>query len=509
MLAGYTYQKINYTYLLAAGTNLPDGIINIDAGAGPSTTGGNSAESILVSTLGRVIYSYNNKYLMTASFRRDGSSRFSSNNRYGNFPSIALGWNIARERFFKPLANIVSIFKLRASYGILGNQEIGDYQYSAAVASNVNYVTGVTQQKWFGSIQTNLVSPSIKWENTKTINFGFDGGFFENKLNITADYFVKITADVLLNIPIPGSAGSASNPVVNAGKLRNNGIELGLNYSDHVGKLNYSLFGTLSAIRNKVLELGTGSQQIFGGQPNLHGAFSTITTAGGPITGFYLIKDLGIFNSQEEINAYQKDGKLIQPNAAPGDIKFLDANGDGQINNNDAVYLGSPFPNYEFGFGFNVSMKNIDINVFFQGTQGNKIYNGLRQDLDGMSQENNYSVTTLNAWTPLNHSNIPRAVINDPNFNDQTSSRFLEDGSYLRMKTLQIGYTFNDLLIKRLKITSFRVYASADNLFTITKYTGSNPDIGRSGNIFDRGVDYGYVAYPLARTISVGLQLSL
>jgi TonB-linked SusC/RagA family outer membrane protein len=509
VLAGYTYQKINYTYLSAARTNLPDGIINIDAGAGISTTGGNSAESTLLSALGRVIYSYDNKYLMTASFRRDGSSRFSSSNRYGNFPSIALGWNIAHEKFFEPLTKVVSILKLRTSYGVLGNQEIGDYQYSAAVASNINYVTGTTQQKWFGSIQTTLVSPNIKWENTQTTDVGIDAGFLNNKLTITADYFNKITSDVLLNVPIPGSAGSISNPVVNAGKLSNNGVELGFNFSDHIGKLDFNLFGTLSSVKNKVLELGTGSQQIFGGQPTIQGGSTTITQAGGPITGFYLVKELGIFNSQEEINAYQKAGKLIQPNASPGDVKFLDANSDGQINNNDAVYLGSPFPNYEYGFGFNVSMYNIDINVFLQGTQGNKIYNGLRQDLEGMSQDNNYSIATLNAWTPQNHSNIPRAVINDPNFNDRISSRFLEDGSYLRMKTVQIGYTFNDFFKKVLKITSLRAYLSGDNLFTITKYSGANPDLGRSGSIFDRGVDWGLVAYPLAKTISVGIQLTL
>jgi TonB-linked SusC/RagA family outer membrane protein len=509
-LAGYTYQKSNYTYLFAARTNLPDGISNIDAGAGTSSSGGNSVESTLVSALGRVIYSYDNKYLLTASIRRDGSSRFGSNNRYGNFPSIALGWNMSDEDFFKPLANTVSTFKLRASYGVLGNQEIGDYQYSAAIASNINYVTGADQHKWFGSIQTSFASPNIKWESTKTTNIGFDAGFFKDKLNITADYFVKITDDVLLNVPIPGSAGSTNNPVVNAGRLRNNGVEIGANFTDHIGKLNYSLFGTLSAIRNKVLELGTGSQQIFGGQPTHHGASSTLTEAGGPITGFYLIKDVGIFKSQAEINAYQKNGVLIQPNAQPGDIKFQDTNGDGQINDQDKVFMGSPFPTFEYGFGFNASIYNFDINAFFQGTQGNKIYNGLRQDLESMSLEFNYSASTLNAWTPQNsNSNIPRAVSNDPNFNDRTSSRFLEDGSYLRMKTLQIGYTFNDLLKKRLKITSLRAYVSADNLFTITKYTGFNPDIGRSGSIFDRGVDFGHVAYPMARTLSIGLQLSL
>ena len=509
-LAGYTFQKNTYKYVSAGRTDLPDGISNIDAGAGASSSSGNSAESDLLSVLGRIIYSYDNRYLLTASIRRDGSSRFGSAYRYGNFPSVAVGWNLSNEKFFEPLSNRISSLKLRGSYGELGNQEIGNYQYSAAIASNINYVSGIDQAKWFGTIQTSFASPNIKWENTKTSNIGLDLGILHSKLNLTADYFVKQTEDVLLNVPIPGSAGSVSNPVVNAGTLRNNGIEVGANYRDQIGKLTFNVFGTFSSIHNKVLALGTGTQQIFGGQPTHHGASTTVTEAGGPISGFYLIKEVGIFNSQEEVNNYKdKNGALIQPNAAPGDIKFLDANGDGQITDLDKVYCGSPFPKFEYGFGLNASIANFDINMFFQGTYGNKIYNGLRQDLESMSLEFNYSAATLNAWTPQNHSNIPRAVTNDPNFNDRTSSRFLEDGSYLRMKTLQIGYTFPDNIIGRMKLSSLRAYISADNLFTITKYTGYNPDIGRTGSIFDRGVDFGHVAYPLAKTISVGVQLSL
>jgi TonB-linked SusC/RagA family outer membrane protein len=508
-LAGYTYQSTKYNYVATGRTDLPDGIDQIDAGAGVATNAGNSTESNLLSVLGRVIYSYDNRYLLTASFRRDGSSRFGSENRYGNFPSVALGWNISNERFFEPLLKAFSSLKIRASYGVLGNQEIGDYQYSAAVASNINYVVGSGQQKWFGSIQTAFASPNIKWESTKTSDVGIDAGFLNNKLNITVDYFNKRTTDVLLNVPIPGSAGAVSNPVVNAGTLRNQGIELGANFNDNIGKFNYGVFGTISAVRNKVIALGTGSQQIFGGQPTHHGASSTLTEAGGSIGSFYLIKDIGIFNSQAEVDAYQKDGKLIQPNAAPGDVKFQDTNGDGQINDNDKVNAGSPFPKFEYGFGINASMYNFDINMFFQGSQGNKIYNGLRQDLESTNLEFNYSKALLNAWTSENHSNVPRAITSDPNFNNRTSTRFLEDGSYLRMKTLQIGYKLGKDLLTKLRITSLRAYISADNLFTITDYTGFNPDLGRTGAIGDRGVDYGHVAYPLARTISIGVQLSL
>ncbi|MBS0030876.1 SusC/RagA family TonB-linked outer membrane protein [Chitinophaga sp. 22321] len=510
-LAGYSYQKTQYNYWLASKTNLPDGLKELDAASGTATVAGNSTVSTLLSVLGRVIYSYDNRYLLTASFRRDGSSRFGAGNRYGNFPSIAAGWNISNEKFWSVSPNIISALKLRGSYGILGNQEIGDYQYSAAISSNINYVTGADQQKWFGAIQTAFASPNIKWENTETMNIGTDISFLNGKLNVTADYFRKNTTDVLLNVPIPGSTGSSTNPVINAGTIQNKGFELGLNHTNTVGVLTYSVTGTFSAVKNKVIELGTGSQQIFGGPPTHHGASTTLTQAGGEIAGFYLIKSLGIFQSQAEIDAYKdKEGKLIQPNAAPGDIKFLDANGDGIISNSDRVNCGSPFPDFEYGVGINLKAYNFDLNIFMQGTQGNKIYNGLRQDLEGMNLEFNYSRATLNAWTPQNtHTDIPRAVINDPNFNDQTSSRFLENGSYFRLKTLQLGYTIPESLVQRMRITSLRAYVSADNLFTITKYSGSNPDIGRTGSILDRGVDFGHVAYPLARVLSIGLQLSL
>ena len=509
-LAGYTYQKYNYKYTVSSRTDLPDGIESLDAGAGVSNVGGNATESALVSVLGRVIYSYDSRYLLTASVRRDGSSRFGSSNRYGTFPSVALGWNISNEKFFEKLSNKLQTLKLRVTYGELGNQEIGDYQYAAAIASNINYVLGDGQNKWFGATQTAFASPNIKWESTKTTNFGLDFGLLGNKLTGNVDYFFKKTSDILLNVPIPGSAGATSNPVVNAGTLLNHGLELGLNYGGTSGKLNYNVYGTFTSIKNKVDALGTGSQQIFGGQPTHHGLSTTVTEAGGPVSAFYLIRDVGIFQSQAEVDSYVgPNGLPIQPNAAPGDVKFFDKNGDGIIDNNDRVYSGSPFPKFEYGFGFNASYGNFDANVFFQGTSGNKIYNGLRQDLESTNMVINYSTSVLNAWTPENtNTNVPRVISSDPNLNNRTSTRFLENGSYLRFKTLQIGYTLPASLNSKIGISSLRVYVSADNLVTFTKYKGYNPDLGRGGSIFDRGVDFGHVSYPLARTMSAGLQLS-
>ena len=311
-------------------------------------------------------------------------------------------------------------------------------------------------------------------------------------------------------MPIPLSTGASGNsPFINAGEITNRGFEASISYGNSVNDLDYQITGTFSSIDNEVDQLGTGSQQIFGGQPTHHGASATVTQAGLPVGAFYLIETDGIFNSMEEVEAHASSGELIQPNARPGDIRFVDYNNDGQIDENDRHFIGSPNPDFTFGLGGNIQWKGFDMNLFFQGTYGNKIYNGLRQDLEGMNLEYNYSQSTLDSWTPQNqNTEIPRAVINDPNQNARTSDRFLEDGSYLRLKTLQVGYTFSENLMESLHVSNFRMYVSADNLFTITDYSGFNPDIGRAGSVLDRGVDFGHIAYPLSRTFMVGLDIS-
>ncbi len=514
-LAGYTYQKGTYEILSGSKSGMPGGLQQLDAGTTNIASGGNASESALVSQLGRLVYSYDDRYVLTGTFRRDGSSRFGPAYKYGNFPSVALAWNVANEQFFRPVQGVMSNFKLRGSYGILGNQEISDYGYTPLITSNANYVLGQDQHLWSGSIATAFATPDIKWETSKTADVGLDVGFFSNKLSLTLDYFVRRNSDILLRVPIPLTTGASSTPpYVNAGQITNKGLEAALSYNNKVGDFTYQVFGTLSAIHNNVDFLGTGSQQIFGGQPTHHGASATVTQAGLPVGSFYLIKTAGIFNSQDEINAYNKDGNLVQPSAKPGDVRFVDANGDGQIDQNDRQYCGSPTPKFSYGFGTNTAWKSFDLSLFFQGTYGNKIYNGAREDLEGMNLEFNYSPATLNAWTPTNHTDFPRAVINDPNLNSQTSDRFLEDGSYLRLRTVQLGYTLSKNLLNSVKISACRFYVSFDNLLTFTKYTGFNPDLGRynsgvaGGGILDRGVDFPHVAYPLARTSLLGVQLS-
>jgi TonB-linked SusC/RagA family outer membrane protein len=513
-LAGFGLQKNTFRSLNGSRSGMPGGLQVLDAGTTNIASGGLARENVLESYFGRFVYSYDQRYLLTVNFRRDGSSRFGRAYRYGNFPSLALGWNLSNEAFYEPFRSYVSQLKLRASYGLLGNQEFDDYQYVASIPGNLNYVIGRDQHLWVGAIQQAFADPNLKWEESESINVGADLGFFNNRLSLIADYFIRKNSDLLLRVPLPLSTGSTVNPVVNAGQITNRGVELALSYNQEINDFSYQLTGTFTAIRNKVDQLGSGSQQISGGQPTHHGSSATITMAGQPVGTFYLIKTDGIFNNTDEVLAHSKEGKLIQPNAQPGDIRFVDANNDGIISEDDRVNVGNPNPDFSYGFGGNARWRDFDLSVFFQGTHGNKIYNGLRQDLEGMTLEFNYGKSTLNAWTPENPTDFPRAVINDPNYNSRTSDRFLESGSYLRMRTLQVGYTLPKTLLERVKITSCRVYLGFDNLFTLTKYNGYNPDLGRysggtSQGIFDRGVDFGHVSYPLARTSMLGLQLSL
>jgi hypothetical protein len=346
-------------------------------------------------------------------------------------------------------------------------------------------------------------------------------------LTLTADYFIKTNTDLLIQVPIPPSAGAISNPWVNYGKITNKGLELGLNYKDQIGDLFYNVFGTFTTVKNVVDELGTGKQQIIAGYPSHHGDGVTLTQAGYPVGSFYLIKTAGLFQTQDEINNYIKTDslgqpiltskglkQLIQPNAKPGDIKFVDANHDGKIDANDRVVAGNPSPKFEYSYGLNLNWKGIDASIFFQGVYGNKIYNGLKMDLEDIVLNWNYSSDILNHWTSTNHNtNIPRLTILDKNQNNRESDRFLEDGSYLRIKTVQIGYTFSKNWITKAGFDVARIYTSFENLYTFTNYSGFNPDLGRASNdwrdgLLERGVDYGHVSYPLPRTMTCGIQLT-
>lgn len=504
-LAGYTYHDSRYRYLEGSGQGMPGSIKEIDAAASGLTSSGNSTRSVLTSILARAFYSYKNRYLITATIRRDGSSKFGTNYRYGNFPSVSVGWNVAEESFVKDKVSWLDQLKLRGGYGVLGNQEIDDYQYVSVVSTGINYPDGKGGLS-LGAFPKVFANPNIKWEETAMTNIGIDFMALSNRLSVTADWYVKNTKDILLNVPIPISSGGSNDPIRNAGKIRNNGVEFNVSWNDRInGDLSYgvSVLGTYN--KNEVVEMGSESQAITSG--TIHGGtYTTKTLAGYPIGGFWLIKSDGYFNSEAEVQAYQKNGTLIQPSAEPGDVKFVDANGDGTINDEDRVYCGSPFPKFTFAVNGNVSYKNFDFSVGFQGVVGNKIYNATRLELEDVTRGTNYLASCLDYWTESNHDAAhPRLIWTDPNRNSRSESdRYLENGTYLRLRNVQIGYTIPKSLFGGV-VQKARVYVNAENLFTITGYTGYSPDVN-STDVYSRGFDE--FIYPSNRTYMLGLNVT-
>jgi TonB-linked SusC/RagA family outer membrane protein len=505
ILVGHTVYNNSFRSILGSVTGLPDGI-NVMAGGEEPSTVGYASENKLMSYLGRAIYSYDNKYILTATFRRDGSSRFSPENKWGNFPSISAAWGIGREAFFTRLNLPVSELKIRTSYGVLGNQEIGDYQYLGSITSGISYAVGEPNSLWIGNIQQEYPAIGLKWESTATANVGLDFGLWNGKIEYTFDYFEKNTTDLLLRVPIPLSVGSSNDPYTNAGKVSNKGFEMGLTYNGKVGAVNFSINSNISSIKNRVDELSTGSQVLEGASGSFHGAPVTYSKVGYPIYSFFLVKTDGLFRSQQELDAHSVSGNPIQPRAQIGDIRYVDFNGDGQIDGNDRQFRGSAFPDYEYGLRLQADWKGIDVTVAAQGTQGNKIYNGNNTDIATVRSNINYSTATLDSYTFNPNSNFPRLDIDDLNDNGADySDRFLENGSYLRIKTIQVGYTIPTSFTNKIEIERCRFYIAADNLYTNTRYSGYNPDVSGVG-LGGRGIDY--KSYPLSKTITFGIQLN-
>lgn len=503
-LAGYTYQDSRFRHIQAYGEGLPQGLEEIDAATTNRSNEGNSWRSVLTSILGRVFYSYQNKYLFTATIRRDGSSKFGKNNRYGYFPSFSLGWNVAEEKFMENV-HWLDQLKLRGGYGVLGNQEIDNYQYSSTITTGINYPDG-NGGLLQGAFPKNFANPDIKWEETAMTNVGIDFMAFNNRLSLTADYYVKNTKDILLTVPIPISSGGANDPIRNAGKIRNNGFEFNLGWMDQPNPdISYGINLIGSFNKNKVIAMGSESGSIKGGSTNQNITTSE-TKAGYPIGGYWLISTAGYFNSQEEVDAYAKDGKKIQPAAEPGDIKFVDANNDGVINDDDRVFQGSPFPDFTFALNGNMRYKNFDLSIGLQGVLGNKIYNATRQTLEDVTKGSNFLASCLDYWTPENkNASHPRLTWDDPNRNTRAESdRYLENGSYLRLRSIQLGYTFPQTWFKG-AIQHARVYINAENLFTITSYSGYSPDVN-ADNANYRGFDN--FIYPTNRTFMLGLNVT-
>jgi TonB-linked SusC/RagA family outer membrane protein len=478
--------------------------------ATPPTVGGGMDDYTKRSYFSQLNYDYKNRYLVTASFRRDGSSRFDASRRYANFGAGSLGWRISEEDFFKNALPTVNNLKVRASYGVNGNDLLpGSYLYQPIINQTIYYPLGAGQVLQSGAIQSALESRDIRWESRYTTDFGFDLALLDNRLTLSADYYTSTTKDALVSPPLPSYLGTAgfAQPFTNLGQIRNQGLEFALGYHEGRNAFTYGADLTLTTVRNKVLQL-SDIQPVIPGDLGV-----TRTEVGQPISRLYLLDMLGIFQSQDEINSYQSaDGKVIQPLAQPGDVKFRDINGDGTISySGDRQYVGNPFPTLQGGLNLTAGYKGVDLSVFWQGQTGNDILNATRAAVDGLSGDTNFR-GDIQPWTPDNRSNTtPRVVYGGgaeqvKNF-EIASTRWVEDGSYLRLKNVQIGYTFPKALTNKISSQgSVRVYLTGRNIFTFTKYTGFDPETPGGTTVFGRGVDNG--TYPNVRTFTGGLQVN-
>ncbi|MBC8033669.1 MAG: SusC/RagA family TonB-linked outer membrane protein [Chitinophagaceae bacterium] len=477
----------------------------------PGVNGG-LQESVLYSYIGRVNYDYKEKYFLSGTLRRDGSSVFAPGNKWANFPSISAGWRVAEENFMRRFSNI-SELKLRGSWGRVGFNGIPNYAYQFILNQNASAQLGSGTQP--GAFINTLGNDKLKWEITEMYNAGVDIGLWGNKVLLQAEYYNRKTDGLILNQQLPGSIGYSRDPTVNAGTMENKGFEFQVTYYKKTGDFRWDVSGNISTVKNKVLSFGQDITSPFyaGASPDYGGFDITRTQVGDPVQSFFGYRVEGIFQNQAEIDdSNGKDGDpltLYQPNAKPGDIKFRDLDGNGTISGDDREVLGSFIPKFSYGFNYSASYRNFEATLFFQGVQGNKVYNGTKVLTQGMLRLFNSGKDVLNAWTPENtNTNIPRAVEGDPNNNSRTSDRFLESGSYLRLKTFTIGYVVPSKRLSRMlggSVTGFKVYISAQNLLTFTEYSSYDPEVGSRFNAPLRsGIDYGQ--FPSARTFLFGVK---
>ncbi len=458
----------------------------------------------LASYFGRVSYNYKEKYMAQATYRRDGSSKFGANNKWGSFPSFSLGWNVTNEEFMSQRPEWLTTMKVRGSWGVNGNQSIGDFKYMALSQTGNNYQFGKDSNIINGTKPSSLANSSIKWEESEQTDIAIDFGLLNNALTFTADYYIKKTNGMLIEMPIPNYVGEAK-PWGNVGKMENKGVELELSYRFRVSDFNFRIAGNASYLKNTLIDYGNDTG--YANYDSAHGT-GTITRAqnGLPFPYFYGYKTAGLFQNMNEVNSYtytDKDGNvnLIQPNAVPGDVRFVDMNGDGKIDEDDQAMIGKGMPDWTFGLNFNVEWKGFDFSMMWQGTIGNDIYDATRRtDVASM----NLPAYMLNRWTGEGTSNkIPRYVIGDK-YNWVSSDLYVKDGSYARLKNIQLGYTVPSRLTKKVLIENFRVYVAAENLLTLTKYEGFDPEISSGGTSL--GVDRG--VYPQAKVYTIGLNLN-
>ncbi|MET3877917.1 TonB-dependent receptor [Chitinophaga sp. OAE865] len=500
VLAGISAQQYSYEFIRGSNQGQPgnDSYLQyLDAGTSNPTVGGTLVRWSLLSYLGRLNYNYKQKYFLTATIRRDGSSKFGANNKYGNFPSASVGWALGKENFLSNRGQL-SALMLRASWGIVGNQSSAGYYDFSSTINNYNYAFG--NGAFLTAEPAGLGNPNLKWEQVRQWDLGLDFKVFEG-LTGTIDYYNKKTNNMLLRIPILFESGFSTGPLTNVAAMANSGFEFQLDYSHHFNKdLRINIGANLSTLHNEVLSLENEGAQIFN-SPNM-------TRAGHRVAEFYGYVFDGIFQNQAEISNH-----AAQPNAVPGDIRFKDLNNDKVINDLDQTFLGSPIPNIQYGFNVGANYKGFDLNLAFFGVSGNKIYQSYKYNTNGFFISNyNMEQETLGRWHGEGTSTtIPRLTANDRNFNSRASSYYLTNGAYLRLRNITLGYNLPDKLMERWHLSGMRVFLTGQNLITFTHYDGYDPEIGITfgGNAGTLNLGQDQVNYPQPKTIMAGINLTL
>ncbi len=467
----------------------------------------NSIPYRLASYFARVSYNYAERYMAEVTVRRDASSRFGDNNKWGTFPSFSLGWNIKNEPWMQNV-NAVSALKLRASYGVNGNDAIGDFTYAVYMNSGNNYVFGSgangSEVINIGAKPSGLANPNVSWEESRQTDIGIDAAFFNSRLTATVDYYNKKTAGMLLSMPVPGYAGDSS-PMGNLGDMVNRGIEFEIGWRNTVGDFSYNISANATYNNNKLTYLGDDATALYGSNHKI--GQLTRGEVGMPFPYFYGYKTAGVFQTAEEVASYvNADGNLIQPNATPGDFRFEDVNGDGQITDADRTYIGKGIPDWTFGINLGFQWKGIDFSMLLQGQLGAQAFNVTRRtDLYYI----NLPKTILNRWTGAGSTDsAPKFEFTSANENYRVSDYWVENASFLRARNVQLGYTLPQNLTRKIFIQRLRIYAQAENLFTLTSYSGCDPEVtGGNGFGTELGIDRG--VYPQNRTFSIGVNLTL
>lgn len=495
LMAGMSAQWNTNDYLNAQkNVFMFDNVHEMDNGEEMYAIGGNETEWALLSYMARVNYSYEDRYLLTATIRRDGSSRFGKKHRWGTFPSVSVAWRASQEKWF-PKHDYINDLKVRAGYGVTGSQaSVGNYSYLASYNTSV-YPFGISSGNQTALVSSTLANPYIHWEEVAQTNIGFDASLFNSRVMFSFDAYLKETRDMLVKASIPITSGfeDTTTTYTNAGKVRNQGIEMSLHTINLTGELGWETNLTATYNKNKIKDLNSDVPYYIN---QINNSYVTMLAKDYPINVFYGYVTDGIFQNQSEVNTH-----AVQPGAEPGDIRFRDLNNDGVINDSDRTVIGNPNPSWLFSMNNSLSYKGFELSVFLQGIAGNKIYNANNIDNTGMAAAYNQTTDVLKRWQGEGTSNsMPRAVFGDPNQNTRVSDRFVENGSYLRLKNITLSYTFPKQWLQKAQIENARLSLSCENVATITGYSGFDPEVGINGIDQNR--------YPISRTFSLGLNFN-